>query len=405
MVTLEYGGATHAGRVRTDNEDTIRIDPARGFAMVADGVGGGAAGAQASAMAADIVHAHLAAEVDRIAADPGVDDAGGRAHLTAHLRRAIEAASLAIHQRGQSDIALRGMATTAVVVLAWRGWTVVGHVGDSRVYLLRGGARYQLTEDHSMARELLARGAITAEEAAAMPRNVIIRALGLQPTVEVDVVAFEIAPEDVFVLCSDGLSDLVPDDGIQALALGEAPALAAQALVEAANTAGGTDNISAVLLRAAAGGPPARASIELQVDMLRHIALFANLTFSEAARVLACATERGIREGDVIFREGDPGDRFYLVAEGAVVISTGGTGLTTIERGGHFGELALITDAPRSATAHAVAPTSLLALDRDALVWLVRHDHILAVKLLWALLGTLAERVKDLSAQVALAPR
>jgi len=349
-------------------------------------------------MAVELVHAELANELDRLAAS-GIDDEGGRARLTARLRTALDAASLSIHNAGKAERALRGMATTAVVVQSWRGWMLVGHVGDSRVYLLRGGRPYQLTEDHSMARALLARGAISAEEAENFPNNVIVRAVGLQPSVEVDIVAFEIAPDDVFVLCSDGLTDVVSPAEILAQAVIGEPGHAAQTLVERANAAGGPDNISAVLVRAA-GGPPVRSSIEIHVEMLRHIALFRDLTFQEAARILACAPERHVALNEVIFHEGDPGDRFFLVVEGMVVISAGGKTLTAIERGGHFGELALITDAPRSATAQASVPTTLLSIDRETFTWLVRSDHGLAVKLLWGMLGNLATRVKDLSTQV-----
>ena len=120
--------------------------------------------------------------------------------------------------------------------------------------------------------------------------------------------------------------------------------------------------------------------------------------------MLACAHERRVAANEIVFREGEPGDRFYLVTDGAVVVSQRDTTLTTIERGGHFGELALITDAVRSATVHATRPTTLLAIERDAFVHLVRQDHGLAVKLLWGLLQQLAGRVKDLSAQVSWPP-
>ncbi len=403
-IALSYAGATHPGRVRDANEDTVRVDPARGFAMVADGVGGARGGATASGMAAEIVHQQMAEELERVMADRAIDEVRGRELLSARLKQALSAASLAIHRRGQDDPTLRGMATTSVVVQILGSWALVGHVGDSRVYVVRGGAAYQLTEDHSLARDLFARGVISAEEAERYAHNVIVRAVGMKPTVEVDLVAFELAPDDVIVLCSDGLSNMVTSDELRQLALSAAPEVVAGALVDRANAAGGPDNVSVALIRVSSSAPPARAPVELQIELLRHVALFRELTFQEAARVLACAHERRVAANEIVFREGEPGDRFYLVTDGAVVVSQRDTTLTTIERGGHFGELALITDAVRSATVHATRPTTLLAIERDAFVHLVRQDHGLAVKLLWGLLQQLAGRVKDLSAQVSWPP-
>lgn len=400
-VSLAFAGATHPGRMREANEDSLRLDPARGFAMVADGVGGALGGATASSMAADIVYGHMADELQQVFAEPGLDEARARERLAARLRASLGEASLAVHTRGQSEPSLRGMATTAVVVQILGTWALVGHVGDSRVYLVRGGALYPLTEDHSLARDLLARGAITAEDAANYPHNVIVRAVGMRPAVEVDLVAFELAPDDVLVLCSDGLTDVVEDDEVRQFALADLPERVAPALVDRANAGGGPDNITVAMVRVSSSAPPARASVEAQIGMLRHVALFRELSFQEAARVLAYAQERRVGTNEVVFREGEPGDKFYLVTDGAVVVSQRNTGLTTIERGGHFGELALMTDAVRSATVHATRPTTLLAIDRDAFVHLVRQDHALGVKLLWGLTRQLAERVKDLSSQVS----
>lgn len=400
-IALSYAGATHPGRVREANEDTICVDAARGFAMVADGVGGALGGATASKMAVELVYWHLADELARILTEPTVDELRGRDALLTRMRLALGEASLAVHTRGREDRTLRGMATTAVVVQVLGAWALIGHVGDSRVYLVRGGVIYQLTADHSLANDLLARGAITAEDADAYAHNVIVRAVGMQPTVEVDVIAFELAPDDVLILCSDGLSDVVSADELRQAALGDAPEAVAAALIERANAAGGPDNVSVALVRVGSSAPPVAAGVEHQIGLLRHVALFRELTFQEAARVLACARERRVAPDEVVFRVGDAGDSFYLVTDGAVVVSQRQTVLTTIERGGHFGELALITEEARSATVHAIRPTTLLAIDRDAFVQLVRQDHALAVKLLWSLLRHLGDRVKDLSAQVS----
>ena len=120
--------------------------------------------------------------------------------------------------------------------------------------------------------------------------------------------------------------------------------------------------------------------------------------------MLGFVYELRVTTDELVFLEGEAGDWFCIVAEGEVEVSQHGVVLTTIERGGHFGELALITDAVRSATVRAVRPTTLLTISREAIAWLVSHDHALATKILWGLLANLAERVKTLSTQLTWSP-
>jgi PPM family protein phosphatase len=231
---------THRGRVRDHNEDTVAyVGPGRGddgsgelLALVADGMGGHAAGEVASRMAADaVLRAYRA----------------GRAAPPHLLSACFEAANGAIWQRALHDPECAGMGTTCTVLAIRSGAAFLGHIGDSRAYLWREHRLRQLSEDHSLVAQLVRDGRLTREEAQASPeRHVILRALGVAPRCEPAVwrEGLPVCPGDVFVLCSDGLSDLVDDQVIADTAGRLAPFAACEALVGMALAAGGTDNVS-----------------------------------------------------------------------------------------------------------------------------------------------------------------
>ena len=233
-------GDTHAGRKRRRNEDAFVCDPP--LFAVADGMGGAQAGELASSLAASA----LRERDDR--------DAGGEARVV----ELIQEANRRVHQRAVDDVTASGMGTTmTVAIFDGNGTVTIGHVGDSRAYVLRDGALEQLTEDHSLVAELVRRGELSPEEAEIHPqRSVITRALGTDPSVDVDTFPFETRPGDVFLLCSDGLTTMVDTDMIAALVERNRHDLrkAAHSLIEAANDRGGEDNVTAVLFEVVAGG-------------------------------------------------------------------------------------------------------------------------------------------------------
>jgi len=229
---------TDTGRQRLRNEDAFVCEPP--LFAVADGMGGARAGEVAARLAAT-----------------ALEEAGRSVEDVAGL---ISEANRRIWERSLADPQTAGMGTTvtAALVEGARGTVTIGHVGDSRAYLLRGGTLEQLTSDHSLVAELVQGGVLTPEEAERHPqRSAITRALGTEPTVEVDVFRIDAAPGDLFLLCSDGLSSMV-DDLKVASVIEDAeldPARAAEALVAAANASGGQDNITVVLFEIAEGDP------------------------------------------------------------------------------------------------------------------------------------------------------
>ena len=248
LVVGRSAGLTDTGRKRRQNEDALVCDPP--LFAIADGMGGAQAGEVASRLAAAAIEEGAAA----IQGEEGV-------------ATVVRAANARIFERAVHDPAVAGMGTTATVaVVDERAGTVtIAHVGDSRAYLYRDGELEQLTTDHSLVGELVRSGRLTEDEAAVHPhRSVITRALGTDAEVEVDTLTLEAAVGDLVLLCSDGLSAMVRDDEIaQVLRSAEGvPRAAAEALVSAANAAGGEDNVTVVLFELVSEAlPPPEATI------------------------------------------------------------------------------------------------------------------------------------------------
>ena len=252
---LDVAAATDAGRVRALNEDYVAADGAAGFAVLADGMGGHKAGEVASSMAAELVIAGVRSASRR----NGPLDSARAENLIASQ---VAAANAGIFEAAQAERRYNGMGTTLVVVLWHAAGVTWGHVGDSRLYLMRRGALRQLTRDHSIVQEQLERGELSREEARhSVNRNVLTRAVGIEPEVEADVRSGAVEPDDVYLLCSDGLTDMVDDAHIERTLRECGPQIrvAAKRLIDEANARGGLDNISVILARVvgAAGRRPA----------------------------------------------------------------------------------------------------------------------------------------------------
>ena len=241
---LLVGERTDKGRVREGNEDDRLIDKAMGVYAVADGMGGHQAGEVASQTAIEAV---------RAAVGNGTP-----------IRDAITQANAAVLERSAGNERLRGMGTTmTAATLAAGGTLLIGHVGDSRAYLVRDGELSQITEDHSLVEEMVRGGQLTPEQAEVHPqRSTITRALGIEPAVEVDLYPVELQESDRVLLCSDGLTGMVRTEEIAAILEREPdPQKAANELVDAANKAGGEDNITVVILDVVADDSPGAAAL------------------------------------------------------------------------------------------------------------------------------------------------
>lgn len=248
---ISIAGLTDTGRVRDHNEDCIGHRQDIGLLVLADGMGGLKAGEVASAMAVEVVTAELEAELKGIT--PGRhDDSSGYALESLAVGRAILKANASIYGVAQSQPQCAGMGTTLVVALFYDNRLTVAHVGDSRLYRLRDNELEQITLDHSLVQELVDRGFYTPEEARhATNKNIVTRALGIGPEVNFDMQEEVALIGDIFLLCSDGLNDMLEDQEIRDIVVEHRSNLegAAQRLVAAANAEGGRDNVSVLLAR------------------------------------------------------------------------------------------------------------------------------------------------------------
>jgi protein phosphatase len=242
VIAWQAVGATHTGRRRRGNEDAHHLDPQRGIFLVADGMGGHAAGEIASGVAAATVSASLAAAADRGTTGAEWEDA---------LRDAVREAHAEITRCCATDTRTAGMGTTLTVcVIDPAGVCRLGHIGDSRAYLLRDRTLRQLTRDHTWVQRELEAGHILAQDAPTHPLNhILTRVLTADLSPEIDLLTLPIHPGDLVFLASDGLYNMLPDPGILAILAAETPlATRAASLLTAANRAGGADNITVVLI-------------------------------------------------------------------------------------------------------------------------------------------------------------
>ena len=248
---LRCVGVTDTGRVREHNEDTIGTDPDVGLVVLADGMGGYKSGEVASGIAVRTLLGLIKEDVER--QDLTIPDPEtGQSRPGILLRDAIQRANKIIYQTARTQPNCEGMGTTVVAGLFFDDKITIAHVGDSRMYRVRDNHIEQVTQDHSLMQELVARGFYTPEEAArAAAKNFVTRALGVEPIVEVEITEIPVVKDDLFLLCSDGLSDMVEDDDIQltATTFGANLETLAKQLVLLGNENGGRDNISVVLAR------------------------------------------------------------------------------------------------------------------------------------------------------------
>ena len=247
---IQIVGKTDVGRRRDHNEDSIGSEPGRGLAVLADGMGGYKAGEVASAIAVNSILGELAETLESLEAG---EDENGYGPETVAIRAAVVNANRAIYRTAQNQPQYKGMGTTLVMALLYDDRMTVAHVGDSRMYRFRDGILEQVTIDHTLMQELIDRGFYTPEEARnSRNKNLVTRALGIDEQVTVDVQEDVVLKDDILLLCSDGLNDMVEDKEICLTLKNFSDNLeaAAEELISKANENGGNDNISVILVKA-----------------------------------------------------------------------------------------------------------------------------------------------------------
>ena len=410
---LKYWAATDQGRQRDHNEDNFLIDKRLQLYVVADGMGGHAAGEVASSIAVHEVRDTLSQNRDLIERFEQGDPTVQAVEILQILEHAVQSACGAINKRAQAEPEKRGMGTTcSALLVAGPGGKVRGfiaHVGDSRIYLVRQKQTHQLTEDHSLMNELVRRGKIKKEDIDNSPykqyKNAVTRAVGVYESVEVDTFDFDVLPGDNFLLCTDGLfvyfSEEELAEELTAENINEIP----KQLIDKSNEGGGHDNITAICVRVPDGTTPAadaRAEeLALKLEVLKGMPLFRYLSYKELVRVMNITTSRDFGQKEQIFREGDPGEEMFVILRGVVRLHKGEATIATLQKGAHFGEMALVDRSPRSLSATADDRARLLAIRRKEFYEIIKKEPALSTKLLWSFVQVLAERLRKTTADLS----
>jgi len=248
---LEIFSQTHPGMVRSHNEDSVASEPTCGLVVLADGMGGYNAGEVASGIAVSVVSTEISHSLKN--SDPTIrDEETGDEYGVLLLRDNIQRANAAIFYAAQSQPQYAGMGTTIVAGLFYDNRVAVAHVGDSRLYRLRGDALDVITRDHSLLQEQIDSGMISVDDARlSKNKNLVTRAVGIDAKVETEIHVHEVEVGDIYLFCSDGLDDMVEDDDIQSMLYamqGNLP-MAAEQLIQMANDNGGRDNVSVILVK------------------------------------------------------------------------------------------------------------------------------------------------------------
>ncbi len=393
---------TDVGRKREHNEDAYLVDEDLGLFVVADGMGGHAAGEVASSMSCESVYNTV--KEHKALLDSFRKSESPRQDVARMLELAVQRACAEVFQEGQRDPNKRGMGTTLEVLLLCGNRAFVAHVGDSRVYLHRGSELHQLTEDHSLINELLKRRQMTPEQLGKIKyKNAVTRAVGVYESVEADLIDLDVLPGDGFLMCSDGLVGHLEDPDIQQALENSPIEMCCQYLIDTANQRGGKDNITTVLAKLPDDGARSEENVrevQLKFEVLHQMPIFQHLNYQELVRVINVTEMRTFRKDEDVVHQGDDGEELFIVLSGTFTVHRGGNTLTEFGPGEHFGEMALIDREPRSANVTAVTPGKLLVVDRKRFYHMVRSDHDVAVKLLWSFLRVLSTRLRSTSSEL-----
>jgi serine/threonine protein phosphatase PrpC len=411
MMKLKAWALSDVGNVRTNNEDNYFADSERGVFVVADGVGGRDRGEVASRMVAKQVEQAAAVLHESAQMANPEKSAEHREHMLELLRQNLQQINADIFDKDSGRDNSNGMATTTDLLVVSRGSAYVGHVGDSRVYLIRDGEIFRITEDHTYA-EMLRRNQRTDVRKLADQNkkyeHMLTRSMGAKPHVDPDTLFVDVRPGDRFVLCTDGLTDYLSGGEI----LERASNLGGQELVEGlvgeAKERGGRDNITVVVVEVAFEEdtaktlPPRTIDTIRQVNFLEQIELFDGLVALELIKVLRTVYERNFAKGEVILRQGDASGALYLIVEGEIDLTVDGTQVARLQAGQHFGELALFAkEQTRSATATCVDDALLLVIPAERFEKLTTEELEIGNKLMRNLVSHAAKQIRAANARLA----
>lgn len=383
------GGHTDSGCKRDYNEDALIGNPALGLYAVADGMGGNPAGKLAADTACNTVQTIIGQHADRLKAlREGRDSNASSGEIIDLVTSAMQTACRQVWLTTRAETGGKGAATMSLLLLVGR-FAVVGHVGEGRVYLVRDGEAFPITEDHVRI-EKLPNG---------KSRKVVRRTLGVQENVEIDTLVIEVMPRDIFLLCTDGISRYFTEAEIADCCKKVSYEQVPHNLINAANQRGGNDNQTAVAVFIESVRmsdiDPAQ-----QIQVLKQIPLFRALNYRELLKVCDVVRLIEYKNAQQMITEGDEGREMFIMLKGKAVVSKLGQTLTTLPTGAFFGEGSLLDDKPRAADVIAMGDVTAMVIRQSDLVALFDADTALGVKALWSLARVLNTRLRKTSGEL-----
>ncbi|MEQ1567012.1 MAG: cyclic nucleotide-binding domain-containing protein [Myxococcota bacterium] len=384
----------HAASDDPSERDQVAVSPRLGLLAVADAPSGGPDGRAGARLALDLVRGHLERNADRLDRF--------RRNPTPELRRQVlesidESFARAAHDLFAFARRRDGVRVTLDVVLLLDREAFIGHVGDGRVYLVRRGLVHQLTVDHSRGDEAVQFD--EPEESAAESTDAApgqTRALGPSAHVRVETLCMELAIEDRLVLCSAGLHRAIPEARLEGMLVGEHLRDLPDALVR-----GASRSMLGACAQLGTGDPFTADSAQARLALLAPMPLLAHLTERELRVVAQATTPRQFPGDAVVFEEGDPGNELYLLVAGGVEVCKEGATIAVLTPGSTFGEMAMLDEPQRSASAFTVGETELMVISREGFFAMLRAHPLLAVKVLWNLLLGLSANLRRTNERLA----
>jgi serine/threonine protein phosphatase PrpC len=378
----------------------VLSDQELGVYILCDGMGGTASGDVAASRAAQTTLNYLrqhAATIQKVSSGHASPD-----KLIALAQSAVQEANSAIHSHTIEHAELRGSGTTIVLLITAGDNGVCAHVGDSRLYAFRNNQLLQLTKDHSLAQDLIDRGVLERNQLHSFPfKHVLSRAVGLLPAVSVDTLLFEILPGDRFLLSSDGISGKVASTALEGvMSHGDSPRLL-EKIVSLARESDGDDDLSAVLVEASADDHEREiqmvrsAELVLKTSVLQEVFLFQALDPQHILRIVNASKVVDCSKGTTVVRQGEPEVSLYIVLDGNFAVEINEQPIAQISRGNHFGEMALLTSQPRSATVCATTQGKVLEISAEEFRKFVQSHPQDGIQMITALAKELSERLRQ----------
>lgn len=400
---MQIDSAAHSdiGKKRKQNEDFQLVDRELGLYIVCDGMGGHAAGEVASSQAASMTAEKIKEHADEIKNE--VTKPGGHFKVVKIVADAVRIACRHLYAMACSDRKYAGMGTTLTMLLIRDNKAILAHAGDSRLYLVRDEELHLLSNDHTLAEELVHQSSAPVDpEVYKKFSNVLTRSLGPQESVEVETLLFDVLPDDRYLICSDGLSNYFTDDAelVEQLLNPEFDGIPQQ-LIDTANARGGKDNITCIVLNARADESTPTSEAKRYLGLLKTTFLFEHLTLERLMQLVSISNVQAYESDSWVIEKGDERSGLYIIVEGQCRIAQADGNVTTVAEGFCFGETALSRGGKYLIQVRSITDVKLLHISRTDFHSLTRRYPKLGRQLMDNLIDHLSGQLDSRDSTVA----